>query len=224
MMGLLLVCFMIRGSSSSSAGRISTVAGLPPLSSFAVVVCNATQNLPGCPSYQEEDAAQDVQNYLSLALGRNLTLHRSNASWCTKHTPSAASPVIAVGPAAAQWCGLPEGALEGLGQEGVLVTSASLAPGCIVATGAVGAPRGTLYAGTELLELLGFRFLHEEQTVIPSANVSVPTNLHRRYVPQLEYRAFDDFTATVRVYHTLPAIYRTHRTAWFHGGHVVGDA
>ena len=168
-----------------------------PITSFAIVVCEATQNLVGSPRFQEEDAAADVQHWLSQATGRNLSLHLSNESWCGSHQPSSATPVIAVGPAAARWCGLPASELVGLGLEGILVTSIGLAPGCIAATGARGAPRGTLYAGTELLELLGFRFLHKEQTVIPAANTTMPPSLHRRYVPQLEYRAFDDFTGTV---------------------------
>ena len=178
------------------------------VSTAVLVVCNATANLAGCfhvksgarvPCFQEDDAAEDVRLWLSKAVGHNLTLHASNESWCTgAHRPSAAAPVIAIGPGAAKWCGLPDSALDGLGLEGVLVTNTGVEPGCVVATGAVGAPRGTLYAGTELLELLGFRFLHEEQTVVPAtSNLTMPPSLHRRYVPQLEYRAFDDFTATV---------------------------
>ena len=169
------------------------------LSTFAVVVCNATRNLAGSDHFQEEDAAADVRLWLSQAAGHNLTLHASNESFCATHKPSAAAPVIAVGPAAAKWCGLPDSALDGLGLEGVLVTTGKgVAEGCVVATGGRGAPRGTLYAGTELLELLGFRFLHEEQTVVPSrSNLTMPLSLYRRHVPQLEYRAFDDFTATV---------------------------
>ena len=168
-----------------------------PLSTFAVVVCNATQNLAGSDRFQEADAAEDVRFWLGQAVGHNITLHASNESWCDGHTPSAAAPVIAIGPAAARWCGLPDSALGGLGLEGVLVTGQGVTEGCTVATGAAGAPRGTLYAGTELLELLGFRFLHAEQTVVPANNLTMPPSLHRRHVPQLEYRAFDDFTATV---------------------------
>jgi hypothetical protein len=206
---LLLVLPPSNGDGSSAVA----VAGVP-LASFAIVVCNATQNVAGSPHRQEEDAAEDVWRWLSLATHRNLTLHLSAASWCDPpRRPSASAPVIAVGAGAARWCGvaasnlslLPVEPGQGLGQEGVLVTSTGLAPGCVVATGAEGAARGALYASTELLELLGFRFLHSEETVVPSNNSSsrsrsslrMPPTFHRRYVPQLEYRAFDDFTATV---------------------------
>ncbi len=175
-----------------------TGAHMIPISSFSVVVCNATRNVLGSERFQEDDAAEDVHSWLSRAVGLNLTLHRSNDSWCTgSHRPSTASPVIAIGPTAALWCGLNGSLLDGLGLEGVLVTSVGVVEGCVAATGAVGAPRGTLYAGTELLELLGFRFLHEEQAVVPAHNVTMPTRINRRHVPQLEYRATDDFTATV---------------------------
>ena len=194
-----LLCASISAAETAAAALDSSpnISALA-VSSFSVVVCNATRNLAGSDRYQEEDAAEDVHAWLSMAVGHNLTLHQSNDTWCAgTHRPSVASPVIAIGPAAALWCGLDPASLGGLGLEGVLVTSVGVAAGCVAATGAVGAPRGTLYAGTELLELLGFRFLHEEQTVLPAHNVTMPPTLHRRHVPQLEYRASDDFTATV---------------------------
>jgi hypothetical protein len=98
---------------------------------------------------------------------------------------------LAIGPDAAQrLCGLPASELAGLGLEGVLLgnTATSGGGGCAVATGGWGAPRGTLYAVSELLELIGVRFLHPEETLLPP-NATMPPYLARRYIPRFEYRA-----------------------------------
>ena len=164
----------------------------PRLSEYSIVVC-------GNATVQEHDAAVEAQLWLSQLAGQNLTVHHSNESYCDHHPTPTGDAIVAVGPTAAMWCGLSASVLPELGLEGVHVAGGGktgLAKGCVVATGSVGAPRGTLYAVSELMEQLGVRFLHEEETLLP-ANAAMPSELMRRFIPPLEYRATDEFTGTV---------------------------
>jgi len=95
-------------------------------------------------------------------------------------------PQIAVGPDAALACGLEPEALEDLGDEGILLRTEG---SNLILTGGRGAPRGTLYAVYTFLEdVLGCRWWTHEASTIPKSNrIEVP-DLHRRFVPILEYR------------------------------------
>jgi hypothetical protein len=178
--------------------RLGTAAGPLPadLRLYTVVTCNATA--------YELDAAAEAKLWLSKLSGRNV----SGSDSCGL---GASPPLLAIGPGAAHTvCGLDLSELDGLGLEGLLLGSSSGGSGssrtlsatgtgsrdCAFATGGIGAPRGTLYAVSELLELIGVRFLHPEETLLPR-NATMPPVLAHRYVPRFEYRAYDDFTATV---------------------------
>lgn len=156
-------------------------ASLPPdLGAYTVATCNGTA--------YELDAAAEAVHWLSQLSGRNVTSSTSCGA-------GAEPPILAVGPGAAHaLCALPLSQLSGLGLEGLLLGSSS-GGGCAFASGGVAAPRGTLYAVSELLELLGVRFLHPEETLLPS-NATMPPSLAHRYVPRFEYRGYDDFLAT----------------------------
>ena len=174
-MRALLVLLAHLGSGASPSPALPADLGL-----YTVVTCNAT-------SY-ELDAAAEAKHWLTQLSGRNTTASAS----CGQ---GAKPPFLAVGPGAAHaLCGMDLAGLDGLGLEGLLLGSGG--DGCAFATGSTGAPRGTLYAVSELLEIIGVRFLHPEETLLPS-NATMPPSLVHRYVPRFEYRAYDDFTATI---------------------------
>ena len=165
-----------------TGGRLGPAASPLPadLGHYTVVTCNATAF--------ELDAAAEAKLWLSKLSGRNV----SGLNSCRLGVRQPA--ILAVGPGAAHaLCGLHLAELDGLGLEGLLL--GNRANRCAFATGGLGAPRGTLYAVSELLELIGVRFLHPEETLLPP-NATMPPALARRYVPRFEYRAYDDFTAT----------------------------
>jgi hypothetical protein len=198
---LIAVAVLLIASTSASAkpaapAAIDAAVLLPPnLGLYSVVTCNGTS--------QELAAAAEAALWLGTLSGQNLTALNYHSCHFNTASPRPPAPLLAVGPMAANtFCGMPINQLDGLGLEGLVlgssttsVTSKGTRAPCAFATGGVGAPRGTLYAVTELLELIGVRFLHPEETVLPM-NATMPPVLARRYVPRFEYRAYDDFTAT----------------------------
>lgn len=170
---------MLLPRSLAALAALSASRPLPAnLGSYTVATCNA--------SAPELDAAKEVTLWLSKLSGENV----SSSGSCGR---GAKPPFLAVGPGAAHaLCGLELAELDGLGLEGLLLGGTD---DCAFASGALGAPRGTLYAVSELLELIGVRFLHPEETLLPH-NATMPPSLAHRYIPRFEYRAYDDFTAT----------------------------
>jgi hypothetical protein len=69
---------------------------------------------------------------------------------------AAAGPILAVGTVASVKAGLELSALEGLGEEGFVVSAAGLRPGCLAFAGGAGNyTRGVLFAVYHFLEVLG---------------------------------------------------------------------
>eukprot|EP01050_Picozoa_sp_SAG11_P041258 SAG11_NODE_18392_length_492_cov_1.165394_1_plen_83_part_01 len=61
LLALPLAAHLLQPSSAESVVVASSNSeAMQPLSSFAIVVCEATPNLAGSPRFQEEDAAADV--------------------------------------------------------------------------------------------------------------------------------------------------------------------
>lgn len=188
----MLLCNWAAVVTLALASAVVPATVLPPnIGLYSVVTCNGTT--------QELAAAAEAALWLGTLSGQNLT----TLNYKSCGTASVRPPILAVGPIAARTlCGMPMNQLDGLGLEGLILGSSTTSaitkttrPPCAFATGGIGAPRGTLYAVTELLELIGVRFLHPEETVLPT-NATMPPVLARRYVPRFEYRAYDDFTAT----------------------------
>ena len=114
-------------------------------------------------SAPEQAAAERLRHYLQLI--------------CGEHVELLASPVagqqLAVGFDASVAAGLPASALEGLGDDGHIISSnrsAKLRSTASVAmAGADGAPRGTLYAVFGFLRTLGVEWYAVDEIPIPSA-------------------------------------------------------
>jgi hypothetical protein len=69
---------------------------------------------------------------------------------------AAAGPILAVGTVASVKAGLELSALDGLGEEGFVVSAAGLRPGCLAFAGGAGNyTRGVLFAVYHFLEVLG---------------------------------------------------------------------
>eukprot|EP01047_Picozoa_sp_COSAG01_P031344 COSAG01_NODE_2222_length_8137_cov_49.268972_6_plen_679_part_00 len=86
-------------------------------------------------------------------------------------TPDAAvdsGAVLAVGSGASVAAGLSVGLLDGLGEEGFVVTATGLRSGCLAMTGGTGRfSRGALFAVYHFLEALGYRTVAWDETLLP---------------------------------------------------------
>jgi hypothetical protein len=129
-------------------------------------------------SVAEKHAADELARFLEAITG--ITFDVLQPEEVENH------PQIAVGSDAALACGLEPDALEDLGDDGTLIRTEG---SNLILTGGRGAPRGTLYAVYTFLEdVLGCRWWTHEASSIPKRErVEVP-DLHRRFVPILEYR------------------------------------
>ena len=111
--------------------------------------------------------------------------------------PQQGVPQIAVGHGAALALGIGPQAVAGLGLEGYVMTtnvSLGVAAGSLVLTGALAAPRGTLYAVNAFLEQLGVQFLAQDVTLLPVRLPSALPSLNVRFTPQLEYRQVFEYS------------------------------
>ncbi|MEO2003827.1 MAG: DUF4838 domain-containing protein [Candidatus Poribacteria bacterium] len=96
------------------------------------------------------------------------------------------APRLAVGPDAATEAGVPPEALEGLGDEGILIQTVGAH---LALTGSEGAPRGTLYAVHTFLEdTLGCRWWSSKVSHIPKRTRVEIDEINETFVPILEYR------------------------------------
>ena len=112
----------------------------------------------------------------------------------TLEDKSSGKNAIAVGAAAAAKLGQ-SSLLAGLGDEGF--TLHTTVTGDIIASGGMGAARGSLYAVYGLLEELGWRFWTAESTRAPEQPVFVP-KLQLRSLPALEYRETNNVGARLQ--------------------------
>ena len=166
-----------RAALAAAALLAATAGDTPP---FTVILApNATA--------PEQYAASELATQLGAALGAAVpTLPR-----CA----SGAGRCLGVGPGAALALGLAPTALEGLGLEGYVIRSSNLSvPGAVVASGGVGAPRGTVYASSGLLRLLGWRFFAPDETRVPSRAALLAAAgkpLEQRGSPSLIWRSVE---------------------------------
>jgi hypothetical protein len=176
-------CFLL-----FSFAFLAASAGPPPLSSYAV------EADVGDAAASVGAAAALVARFVALAAAGGAA-----APPLPVYAPGGApagTPVIAVGFKAASRLSPPPppGGWASLGAEGHALASGLGAGGaCAAATGADGAPRGTLYAAIALLEALGCRFWAPNATSFPAAPVAALPPLGAVFVPPLEYRSTDNW-------------------------------
>ena len=172
------------------ASAAGTSAAAPPLSSYYVEADNSNA---GGSSYVAEAAAY-VARWVAAAAGlpAPLPIAAPGAS-------PAGAPVIAVGFVAAARLAPtppPNGGWEALGAEGYALQTGLGSDGAsAVASGADGAPRGTLYAAYALVEALGVRlWAPPNASSLPATPATaLPALGAVVYVPRLEYRSTDNW-------------------------------
>ena len=139
----------------------------------------------------ERWAATDLRNHIMMACpGVNISIGPPLVA-------SRARAQFALGPSAATALGLPRASLSALSGEAALVDTTSVA-GVVALTGGNHSRRGAVYAAHRYLELLGFRFLHADETIIPAHGCPTTVeSIRRTFIPAFQYRDSNSRT-TVR--------------------------